>query len=702
VNGADVSTIKPAMAAPPAVQDRSCVSTDHHHEIAHEECARASTATEEVLANLWAKLLRRERIGIHDNLWQSGGHSLLAMNLISHVRETFGVDLPFATLFEMPTVAELALYLDRASPAASNAISPAAKSAYYDLSVSQARFWLAQQLEPDASVFHVIAICDDLCPTHAADARAIRDAALVLVKRHEALRTVFAVRGGRPVQIIKDLIEPDVQEFTVASRDELEGVLSREARRPFDLEQGPLIRITAIHTWDARTLLLLNIHHIVSDGKSLQIARRELFELLRRQGDGVEAQFTTPRLQLKDYAAWEKGFISSHRIDESAAFWRKRLMGAKGILHLPADFTGPGADVTKRAAYYCVAPARLHAQLRALAAGSTATVFMIVAAAFFVLLSRLTGQRDIVVGLPISSRNHHGLDDVIGCFINFVLLRADVDPDQPFTALLACVRSDFLQALRHQYYPYDRIVSELRLPRNERGFAIPSVFFNALNFVGEYNDLAGKPAHRDHPIEARTDWDVYVREDRQGIFIDCHYRRSLFEPDTIERTFREFERLLAHIVADPTCKVADFDSAHPCVDDTPADADVSAALRPATDRDVLSNAPDVNKPAADRSTSSASERLIASLYCELLGTQEISFEQTFYDAGGTSLRMISLQAAIAAATGKEIPLVKLFEHPTIRSLARYLDADAEDLPDARHTAERMEKRRVRKGVRSRS
>ncbi|HYH79871.1 MAG TPA: amino acid adenylation domain-containing protein, partial [Longimicrobium sp.] len=393
------------------------------------------TPVEEVLAGIWAEVLRLERVGVEESFFDLGGHSLLATRVISRVRELFGVELPLRALFEGPTVAELAGRVEEMRRAGEGAalppLVPVAREAPLPLSFAQERLWFLHQMEPEGAGYNMP------FPTRLVgrlDAAALERALGALTERHEALRTTFRPVEQGAVQIVHpaaparlpvlDLTGLDLQ----AREDEARRLAREDAERPFDLERGPLLRATLLRLAHEEHVLLLAMHHIVSDGWSMGVLFHELFTLyelfsLPSGAEGRASPLPPLAVQYADFAVWQRGWLRGEVLRRQLDWWRERLGGAPPALELPTDRPRPAVASSRGASLMFRLPADVTRGLRALARREGATLYMVTHAALDLLLSRWSGQEDLVVGSPIAGRTQVGTEGLIGFFVNTLALR---------------------------------------------------------------------------------------------------------------------------------------------------------------------------------------------------------------------------------------------------------------------------------------
>ncbi|WP_158274217.1 non-ribosomal peptide synthetase [Chromobacterium sp. Panama] len=434
---------------------------------------------ENEVARLWGEVLGVGGLGREQNFFEAGGHSLLATRVMSRLRAEFGVELPLRTLFEHPTVAEFAAALaarvaleDPAAPASApeRRIPPADRSRPLPASFAQQRFWFLERL--DQGEHGVYNIAQGLRLRGRLDLAALRAALAGVVRRHEALRTRFALSDGELRQIVDGGDGPQLQELTlrVDAGDSLDAALNRAAdafaRPKFDLEAAPPLRFALLRIGPDDAALLIALHHALSDGWSLGVLVREFGELYAAAREQRPPSLPALPIQYGDFAQWQRDALSGARYDQMLARWKTRLADAPAALELLGDRPrGAGGPRRGRFVRFDFSPAQTQS-LRRLAERAGGTLFMVLLAGYAELLSRYSGQRDLVIGSPIANRNHLDLEGLIGCFVNTLALRVDLSGAPNALQLLSRVRDVVLEAYELQDMPFETIVDALRLERS--------------------------------------------------------------------------------------------------------------------------------------------------------------------------------------------------------------------------------------------
>ncbi|HEY2737011.1 MAG TPA: condensation domain-containing protein, partial [Thermoanaerobaculia bacterium] len=534
----------------------------------------SETPEQELLTGLFAELLGVENVGPDDDFFALGGHSLLATQLVSRLRTVLGVSLPLADLFDAPTPAGLARKLETARrageelqprpPIISEPHEPAGEA---PLSFSQQRLWFLHQLEPDSAAYHVPGALRLRGPLHPdVLARALGE----IVRRHEALRTVFAERTDGPVQIVlppapRDLLLPvvDLGALPGAPRgiavDESLRLLAREADQPFDLVRGPLLRTQLLRLGEEEHLLAVMMHHIISDAWSLGIVLRELTALYKAFSAGEGSPLADLEIQYADFARWQRRWLTGAVLERELAHWREVLAGASEVQELPFD--RPRTAVSAHGGHrggrrpFGLSGERL-AAVRALGRREGWTLFMTLLAAFQALLTRLSGQEDAVVGSPIANRNLLETEGLIGFFTNTLALRLNLAGDPAFREIGRRTRAVALDAYAHEDLPFERLVEEMAPERQPGLNPLFQVMLVVQRLPMEAFALPGVTAEV-MDVEtgmAKFDLTFFLFEapgGLQGMTGTMEYSRDLFDEATVDRLLASFDTLLAAAVEGP-------------------------------------------------------------------------------------------------------------------------------------------------------
>ncbi|HEX2254275.1 MAG TPA: amino acid adenylation domain-containing protein, partial [Thermoanaerobaculia bacterium] len=519
------------------------------------------TPLEETVAALWAESLGRPRVGLGDDFFALGGHSLSGTRLVARVRTVFGVELPLRDLFQRPTVEGMAEAIaerlaagaadapgSAAAPGGPGPLVPVPRDGELPLSFAQQRLWFLDQLEPGSAAYN---LAGAYRLRGALSLAALAAAFRAVADRHEVLRTTFPVEAGRPRQRIAGApaVRPAVVDLSALADPAAAAtrLARREAATPFDLAAGPLLRVRVLRLAADDHLLVVNLHHIAGDGWSIALLAEEVRRLYAAARAGEPARLAPLPVQYADYAVWQRRWLAGERLAAEVEWWRERLAGAGEVLELPADRSRPATQRHRGANLSFRLPPALAQRLREVARQHSGTTFMVLLAAFETLLHRYTGHTELSVGTPVAGRRFAELEGLIGFFVNTLVLRSSLAGDPSFGELVDRVRHTVLEADAHQDVPFERLVEELAPERNLSHAPLFQVMFAFLD-LPEHLELPGL-AVEEWPLDTGTskfDWTVLLtRGDDGSVGATLNYDTDLFDAATMERVARHFRALLA-------------------------------------------------------------------------------------------------------------------------------------------------------------
>jgi amino acid adenylation domain-containing protein len=528
---------------------------------------RPETEVEEVMSLIWEEVLKTGELGTEENFFDAGGHSLIATQLVSRVRKVFKVEIALRTLFEEPTVRALSRVVEREMRLGRYKEAPPIKREEgrreRELSYAQERLWFLEQLDPGNAVYN--------CPSVARiqgklNESLLEDVIQEIVRRHEALRSSIATVNGRGVSIICAGAEVRIElvDLRGVKRGCVEQVGKRlaleEARRPFDLAGGPLLRVKLLKVEEEDQIILLTMHHIVSDGWSMGLFDREIRQLYAAYREGRPSPLDELSIHYGDYAEWQRSWLSGDVIEEQLGYWKKHLEGAQTVLVLPTDRPRPAVMRYPGASHHSRLPAGLSARLKELGRMEGATLFMTLMSVFQLLLHRYTGECGIIVGTPISGRNQFETESLIGLFINTLVIRTKLSEEINFRELLRYVRDITLEAHAHQDLPFEKLIEEIGVERSLSYNPLFQVMFVLENIS---NDSPELPGLKLCPFEVNSEtqkFDLTLSAvDAAGeISISFLYNTDLFDASTIARMSGHFRALLDGMTSDPSRPLADL------------------------------------------------------------------------------------------------------------------------------------------------
>ncbi|HEX6716237.1 MAG TPA: amino acid adenylation domain-containing protein, partial [Pyrinomonadaceae bacterium] len=627
-------------------------------------------AIEELIAGVWSDLLGIKTVSIHSDFFVAGGHSLLATQVIARLREIFQVDIPLRSLFEEPTIAGLAknvsAAIDDGRFVRTYDIHSLSRPELLPLSFAQQRLWFLEQLESAGAAYHIPIIFR----LHGLlDMSALQLTINEIVRRHESLRTSFAMVNGEPVQIISSA-QPvslpiiDLSSLPEAQREQEVIYLSNEqAQLKFNLETGPLMHARLVRLCDEEHVLQMTLHHLIADGWSIGVLAREATVLYEAFTQEKPSPLPPLTIQYADFALLQRKWLQDGALEAPLEYWRKQLAGAPEALELPTDYPRPPAQSFHGAQLEISIPETITADLHELSQRENVTLFMTLLAAFTVVLSRYANQSDIVVGTPIANRQHMELENLIGFFVNTLALRINVDPQLTFRDLLRHVREVALGAFTHQDAPFERLIEDLRPHRDLNRNPLFQVTFALQNTPQVELRIPGLTIDVQEFTTNTTRFDLechlrQVNDELRGLLI---YSTDLFERETMERLLSNYESLLESVVSDPDRRVSEF-----CLDEFPITPDGKI------DRRRLPESTQ-RKPIEQRSETPTAE-LVADIWSEVLGIDHISADDNFFEIGGHSLLATRVIARLREVFKVEVSLRRLFEMQTLSELAAHIDA----------------------------
>jgi molybdopterin/thiamine biosynthesis adenylyltransferase/acyl carrier protein len=534
---------------------------------------------EKKLAELWSQLLGIEtnRIGIDDNFFEMGGHSLKATILISRVHKLFDVKIALAEIFRMPFIRELARKVKEAGGQHFYAVPPAEKKEYYPLTPAMTGLYFEQKLDAQNIVYNisnVVVLEGKLDNSH------LEEVFMKLIRHHESLRTSFQLAIDKPVQRVYDEVKFEVQYFDLKNdyessaatkKGETTGIQtsdpeSREVSirsclstffRPFDLAQAPLLYAGIVKTGEMEQLLMVSIHHIVADGTSIGILMSQFMDLYDNK------RLPHLRVQYKDFSQWKLLRLNddSEIMKKHENYWLKEFQGEIPVLNLPCDYSRPIKRSFEGATTAATLDEKITGKLRKLALAEDVTLYMLGLSAFNVLLMKLSGQEDIIVGTPVAGRHHVDLEPLIGMFVNTLAMRNYPKGNLTFRQFLEEVKNRTLQAFAHQDYSFDKLVKRVMIERHPGRSPVFDVFFAVQNMERPYFQVPGlrlKPYDYNTNI-ARFDLVFHVFEQGEQIDIALDYSTRLFKKETVEMFIKNFNEIITAVLENPDIHLQDIE-----------------------------------------------------------------------------------------------------------------------------------------------
>jgi hypothetical protein len=570
------------------IDRRALPNPDRARPALEEPFAAPETAIEQQVAAIWSALLGLDRIGRHDNFFELGGHSLLATQLLSRIHDALQVDVSLLDFFDTPTLAGLAASIDTAllsslieMPAALGpamsidaalqgaqgrqplALVPIARDSALPASIAQEHLWLIAQVLQGLPLFNVRCA---LRLQGRCDIAILQQSCDEIIRRHDALRTTFMITDGQLVQVIAPSLRlpvmvTDLRAFPPHARaDEAQRLAAEEAQYVFDLEHGPLLRLCLLHLDEQDSLLLVTMHHIISDGWSLGVLVHELAVLSNAYAAGESSPLPDLCLQYVDFAHWQRQWRENVLMQTQLAYWLDQLRGPWPTLELPTDRPRSAALPLSTARQSLVLPGTLCDALNRLSHRDGSTLFMGLVTALKILLYGYTGQEDLRLATLIANRNRRETEGVIGLFVNTVILRTDLSGNPTAGEVLHRVRASTLAAFAHQELPFEDLVQALERQRGLKRTSLSQVMIILQNAMFRSPGRTAGPLsfHETDlstlmPPMVATTFDVVliVRADPEGLTVSCIYSADLFDAERINRLLADFQHVLEYLVMQP-------------------------------------------------------------------------------------------------------------------------------------------------------
>ncbi|WP_127960378.1 non-ribosomal peptide synthetase, partial [Serratia microhaemolytica] len=536
--------------------DKRALPAPDQQAFAHAEYVAPEGQIEQQLAAIWCQLLAVEQVSRHDNFFALGGHSLLAVRLCSRVQQHFGVALAVAQLFSHSRLLDLASVIAALPQEALPEITRLSREQRLPLSFAQQRLWFLWQMEGPSATYNIPA----LFHLHGELNRAALIASLnTLYARYEAWRSTFVLNAAGEAEVLLlspesgvPLLEHDLS-ASADARQALARLSEQQAHQPFDLSREPLVRAGLVKLAEQQWALLLTQHHIISDGWSLAVICQELTQLYNGYCQGDSVALPTRTIDYPDYAAWQRQWLSGERLTQQSDYWYQQLHGAPELLTLPTDYPRPVEPSYHGNEVSCTFDLRVSEQLRQFSRQQGVTPFMLLLAAWSVVLTRLAGQHQVVIGSPVANRGHSALENVVGFFANTLALRIQPEPQQDTLKLLQQVRERVAQAQAHQDLPFEQVVERLN-PTRQRSYA--PIFQVMLSWqepelLPQLHQLTvetGEVAYQ----QVKFDLELALGEAADGrIYAQLAYASALFSAESMQQHLDYLQRVLRAMINQP-------------------------------------------------------------------------------------------------------------------------------------------------------
>ncbi|RCX18353.1 amino acid adenylation domain-containing protein [Anaerobacterium chartisolvens] len=521
------------------------------------------TPVETMLVEIWGDVIGIKKVGVNDNFFELGGQSLLAMQVVSRMQQVLQVEVPLRMLFDTLTIASLAEKIEDIMKSGRDLKSvplvPIPRDGELPLSFAQQRLWFLDKLEPGNPAYNVVAATR---MNGRLNVEALEKAFNEIIRRHESLRTIFITVEGRATQIIKpeltvSLPLTDLQSMTEEEREaEIQRIAKGEAHRSFDLAVGPLVRCQLLKTAEEEHVLVMSMHHIVSDAWSMGVFIQEMASIAKAFDENQPSPLPELKIQYADFASWQRKWLQGETTETQLGYWKKQLEGASGILNLPTDKPRPKVQSYEGSIQTFILPTELVDELKDFCRQEGVTLFMALLASFNVALYKYTGQEDIIVGSPIASRSRREIEELVGFFVNMLALRTNVSGELSFKELVTRVREVTLGAYANQDLPFEVLVDAMNLERDLSRNPLFQVAFSLQNLPGEPTKHFQFPEITLTPIDidrqqAQFELTLTIMETSQGLRGTMEYNTALFEDETITRLIEHIRILLEGITRDP-------------------------------------------------------------------------------------------------------------------------------------------------------
>ncbi|MBC1223942.1 amino acid adenylation domain-containing protein [Nostoc sp. UCD121] len=619
------------------------------------------TPTEEILAGIWRDVLGLEQVGIYDNFFDLGGHSLLATQVIALTRKAFGIELPLLSLFESPAIAPLAqkIATTKAPDHQELSLKPLpSQGEPIPISLTQLELWFFDQFYPGNSIYNLPLVYRI---TGALNEKALEESLKEIVRRHETLRSTFQVKNG---QVVYAVVNDPVFDFSIIdlrhiSETERETQAAQKAeqeiKHPFDLAQGPLLRSKLWRLDEQEYLFVAVTHHIVADGWSFSVLTQELAKVYEAFCEGKPSPLTDLPIKYTDFAQWQRQWLQGQVLESQLQFWQKHLSTSPPILKLPTDHPRPPARTFKSAGQSVVLSKKLTDALKVLSQQEGVTLFMTLLAAFQTLLFSYTRQENIIVSSALANRTRVETEGLIGFFVNLLPFCTNLGGNPSFRELLGRVREVALGVYAHQEMPLIKLIEELQPVRDFSYTLINQVMFVFQNTPEDNLQFANLTLKeqfiaRDTKDTAEFDLELTLEETSTGIEGLLVYRTDLFESATITKMVENFQTLLEKITTNYNQHLTEL-----ILIFEPPNLPAQTVISPIP-RDFIT-------------PQNSIEEVVLTIWKEILGLDQIGTQDNFFELGGHSAQALEVICKLQSAFSVELPLIYLFEKPTVVQLA---------------------------------
>ncbi|WP_343618692.1 amino acid adenylation domain-containing protein, partial [Flavobacterium sp.] len=535
--------------------DRKALPDVDGENIARKEYIAPQSETEKSIAAIWENLLNLEIVGSTDDFFELGGHSILLTRLLSEYQRVFNISVNLKTLYTNTSLKDHAILVDNLkqdNTAAVFEIKKLENQHNYDLSPSQVRYWLLYKIQGKSQEFNIYSTQD--LPSNL-NFTVFQEAFNILIDRHEILRTVFVEDTGIPKQKVLSHSPLNIPAY------QSESIIRNEIfEYEFDLEVFPLFKVGVLENNTGHTLYF-NIHHIISDGWSIEVISRDLMHIYNALINGKKVELPELSVQYKDYAKWQNDQLQSSEINGYENYWKEKLSGSLPYLQLPSDYASKiKSGDTNSSSYTIYLDSVQKQKIEKLSKSKGFSTFTLFAATLKILLYRLTAEEDIIIGIPAANRNHFQLKDLAGCFINTLVLRDKISAEESFLSWLQQVNETIIDALTYQNYPFEKLLELLKISSDDNRFPLCPVFINMLDFDLEETQVITdfNPVHKILETSPKFDLECYVKTFSNGCVINCVYDHNLFKKETIEYWMEAYLSIIDQVVSNEQIAVKEI------------------------------------------------------------------------------------------------------------------------------------------------
>ncbi len=633
------------------------------------------TSTEQMAARLWKDMLSIDEVYLEDNFFHLGGHSLKAIQTIYQIQNTLKLHIPVSLLFENPTLNLFASAIDcycKTSDNSIDSIPVVSRDDVLPLSFAQKRMWFIQQLSPKLPVYNISWM---IHMKGRLNIGALEKSLQEIIRRHEAFRTIFPIQNGQPTQFIQSDLSWNLTIENIDSDNQpalasFHTIAETRAQQMFNLEQGPLFQFTLLCTEPEEYALLLNMHHLITDGWSMGIFAQELSDLYHHYIYHTPVHLASLPVQYADYGCWQQAEIETLK-KQDLDYWKEKLAGDIPEVTIPIDFPRPRIFTFHGQWKMHTLDETLYSSLKDLAQKQDTTLYTLLLSAFTILLHYYTGIENITVGSPIAGRTHKDIENIIGFFVNTTVIRASITKDLSFRDVLHQVSQLCREAQQHQNLPYDVLVELLNPPRQ----ANRNLYFQTMLAYQDSRYWAvALPNLQCQTIEISTqtsklDFILFCDEHHSRFDLRAEYNTALYRSETIQGVLQTFEDILSAIIYCPEISVSDIVNRIRLGDSAAKDL-LSPDKTSASEVKIVSSSFQQSKDKI--LPQSLLEKQISQLWQEVLGVHTVYLDDHFFHLGGHSLLAAKLFYRLEERFQIDLPLGLIFEAPTVRQLAACL------------------------------